>query len=196
MSDCATLAYVEKVKERLTAYFDFETPPALLKKRAQVFAHFIQTDEKYFMSRRMNLYTVNAHQYIAVGTFDRVTVNELQSVYASMQALIDTTGPTPNTMSTDYTFALVAREAVDAEAVKSALASMSYHKSFTFGWHGWADLGLIVVDPVNERVYANRYAHKQLETVLWSFNSEPLIRPRRSLLSRLPLFKCGGCCGG
>lgn len=191
-----TMDYVEKIKERLTAYFDFETVPTLLKDKASVFAHFVQTDEKYFLSRRMNLYTVNAHQYVAMGTFETVTSEDLQSVFSSMQALIEQTGGVENTMSTDYTFALVSERPIDSASVQAVLDAMSYHKSFAFGWRGWADLALIVVDVTNQQVLTNHYGRKQLETVLWSFNGEPLIRPRRSLLSRLPLFKCGGCCGG
>jgi len=34
MSAQTTATYVEKVKERLTAYFDFETVPELLKDKA------------------------------------------------------------------------------------------------------------------------------------------------------------------
>jgi hypothetical protein len=186
--------YVEMIKDRLTAYFDFETVPELLKDKAQVFARFTQTDEKYFLSRRMNLYTVNNHQYVAVGEFDHVTDQTLKTVFASMTALIDSFGSFENTMSTDYTFTMVSREPVDADAIARTLQTLKYHKSFSFGWHGWADLGLIVVDLSNQRVYGNRYAQQQLETVLWSFDGKPLITPKRSLLSRLPLIRGGGCC--
>ena len=195
MSAQPSATYVEMVKERLTAYFDFETVPELLKDKAQVFARFTQTDEKYFLNRRMNLYTVNNHQYVAVGEFDHVTDQDLQAVFTSMQTLIESFGSFENTMSTDYTFTLVSRQPVDGVTIEKALAGMKYHKSFNFGWRGWADLGLIVVDLSNERVYANRYAQKQMETVLWSFDSKPLITPQRSLLSRLPLIRGGGCCG-
>lgn len=195
MSAQTTATYVEKVKERLTAYFDFETVPELLKDKASVFARFTQTDEKYFMTRRMNLYTVNIHQFVAVGEYDHVTDQDLQSAFHTMQALIESFGAFENTMSTDYTLTLVSRNPVDETAIKATLARLKYHKSFNFGWRGWADLGLIVVDVTNQRVYANRYAQKQLETVLWSFDGKPLITPKRSLLSRLPLFRCGGCCG-
>ena len=195
MSAQPSATYVEMVKERLTAYFDFETVPELLKDKAQVFARFTQTDEKYFLNRRMNLYTVNNHQYVAVGEFDHVTDQDLQAVFTSMQTLIESFGSFENTMSTDYTFTLVSRQPVDGVTIEKALVGMKYHKSFNFGWRGWADLGLIVVDLSNERVYANRYAQKQLETVLWSFDSKPLITPQRSLLSRLPLIRGGGCCG-
>ena len=36
--------YVEMIKDRLTAYFDFETVPELLKDKDQVFVRFTQTD--------------------------------------------------------------------------------------------------------------------------------------------------------
>jgi len=147
------------------------------------------------MTRRMNLYTVNIHQFVAVGEYDHVTDQDLQSAFHTMQALIESFGAFENTMSTDYTLTLVSRNPVDETAIKATLAGLKYHKSFNFGWRGWADLGLIVVDVTNQRVYANRYAQKQLETVLWSFDGKPLITPKRSLLSRLPLFRCGGCCG-
>lgn len=195
MSAQTNATYVEMIKERLTAYFDFETIPELLKDKAQVFARFTQTDEKYFMTRRMNLYTVNNHQYVAVGEFDHVTDQTLQSVYASMTALIESFGSFENTMSTDYTFTLVSRQPIDEASIQAALKTTKYHKSFSFGWRGWADLGLIVVDLANQRVYASRYAQQQLETVLWSFDGKPLITRKRSLLSRLPFIRCGGCCG-
>ena len=50
MSAQTNATYVEMIKERLTAYFDFETIPELLKDKAQVFARFTQTDEKYFIT--------------------------------------------------------------------------------------------------------------------------------------------------
>ena len=65
--------YLEKVRARLRGFFDFEPVPAEFEGLLGSWAHFGPTDETYFLSRKMNLYTVNAHRFIGIDVRESVT---------------------------------------------------------------------------------------------------------------------------
>ena len=187
--------YVENVCKRLSAYFDFETVPCEFADTFQHWARFTQTDEKYFMTQKMNLYTVHTHRYVGLGTFDQVGVADIEKAFESLKRHMQERGSSPSTMSIDYTVALISRTAVQTQAVRECLARMKCHMGFAWGLKGWADAGIVVVDLQERTVLTNRFAEKQLQTVLWSFDNKPIVPPSRSIFSRFGLIRCGCCTG-
>ncbi len=187
--------YVESVCNRLSAYFDFEKVPNEFADMFQHWARFSQTDEKYFMTQKMNLYTVHTHRYVGLGCFDQVGVADIEKAFEALTRHMKERGSSPSTMSTDYTVALISRNAVQAQAVRDCLQRMKCHMGFAWGFKGWADAGVVVVDLQKRTVYANRFAEKQLQTVLWSFDDKPIVPPSRSIFARFGLIRCGCCTG-
>ena len=187
--------YVETVRRRLSAYFDFEEVPGEFADALQLWARFSLTDEKYFMNQKMNLYTVHTHRYVGVGCFDCVDVERIRTVFETLKHYVKERGSSPNTMSIDYTVALISRTTVQAQAVRECLARLKCHTGFAWGFKGWADVGVVVVDLQTQSVLANRFAQKQLQTVLWSFDDKPIVPPSRSVFARLGLIRCGCCTG-
>ena len=113
--------YVKAVSARLKGYFNFEDVPEELEPAFCVWAHCTITDEKYFMTRKMNLYTVNSHQYMGLGIFDCVTPEELETYFAKLIEVVTRFGASESTMSTDYTIALISKSAVDKTAIQNTL---------------------------------------------------------------------------
>lgn len=187
--------YIDSVRRRLSAYFDFEQVPCVFADAFQHWARFSQTDEKYFMTQKMNLYTVHTHRYVGLGCFDRVEIADIEKAFESLKRHMHERGSSPSTMSTDYTVALISRNAVEARAVRDCLSRMKCHMGFAWGFKGWADAGIVVVDLQERTVYANRFAEKQLQTVLWSFDDKPIVPPSRSIFARFGLIRCGCCTG-
>ena len=195
MAVCASEAYVGAVRNRLKGYFDFEEVPWELPANFGTWAHCTMTDEKYFLTRKMSLYTVNSHQFVGLGVFETVTSEALASVFEAAKRLVVRLGPSPSSMSTDYTFALISERAVETSRIRSELRRMRKNQGFAFGMRGWADIGLVVVDLENETVLTNPFARAQLASVLWSFDGKPVAPAKKSILSKIPLFRCS-CTGG
>ena len=185
--------YLEKVRARLRGFFDFEPVPAEFEGLLGSWAHFVQTDEKYFLSRKMNLYTVNAHRFIGIDVRESVTPEDLDRVFAALRSWARKQGPGEQTMSTEYTAALISRRAVSEETA-AHLGRLRCQVGFAMGLKGWADVGLVVADLENERVYSNPFGKEQLQTTLWSFNDKPVIPPSNSWISKIRLIRCG-CTG-
>ena len=188
-----TLPYPDRVKARLRGFFDFDPVPPAFEGLVSSWAHFVQTDEKYFMSRKMNLYTVNAHRYIGLDERDAVTREDLDRVFEALKAYARAEGPGEQTMSTEYTVALISRTAVSDETA-AYLAKLKCQVGFAMGLKGWADIGIVVADMENEKVYANPFGREQLQTTLWSFNDKPVIKPKGTWINKLKLLRCG-CTG-
>lgn len=192
-SKTAEHPYLQKIRARLRGFFDFEPVPDPLAGVVQSWAHFVQTDEKYFLSRKMNLYTVNAHRFVGVGLYRAVTPETVERAFADLKNWARRQGPAEQTMSIEYTAALVSEEPVAPEAVE-LLTRMKSQIGFALGLKGWADIAIIVVDLANERVWANPYGRAQLQTVLWSFDDKPVVPAKKSWISKIPVFRCS-CTG-
>lgn len=183
-------AYFDKVKERLTGYFDTESVPECLSSYVSHWTHFKLTDEKYFMSQKMNLYTVHAHRYVGLAIVPEVTAESVRSVFEDLRNHARAVGPTKDTMSTDYTIALISQTPVDPE-VSAALRTLKHNEAFALGLRGWADVCLVVADVPNKCVLATPGARTQLSTVLWSFDDKPAAAPKAPWYKRICSLRCG-----
>ncbi len=152
--------YVEMMKERLTASFDFAEPPKELMFPLQVWAVHNRKSEKYFLSKSISLYSYKNDEYVGLHVCPvRLTPQALQSCKDQFKRLIDTLPVDDQHMSSIVTSALISAEPV-GESVVNELARLKYHKDFRFTLRGWCDLAMIVVDLANEKVYSNSFGQK------------------------------------
>ena len=118
------------------------------------YAEFHSHGEKYVLTKRAKLWEVDAHEYLFFASADVLSLDEIQDWIEFMTTkALEKVNPEPNHMNSYISLVLVVN-GVD-EAAKKAIRKARFHKEFKFGFLGWADLRLAVVDLSKRCVLAN-----------------------------------------
>ena len=144
------------------------------------FAEFHSHGEKYVLTKRAKLWEVDAHEYLFFQTADTLTAAEVSSwiEFMTTQAL-KKVDPVPNHMSSYISLVVVANSVEDD--AKKAIRKARFHKEFNFGFRGWADLRLAVVDLSSQCVLTNA-AGKEMQAALEA--NAGIQRSKKSLFKR------------
>lgn len=128
------------------------------------FAEFHSHGEKYVLTKRAKLWEVDAHEYLFFQTADTLTATDVSWWFKFMTTeALKKVDPVPNHMNSYVSLVIVA-ESVDADA-KKTIRKARFHKEFNFGFRGWADLRLAVVDLSSQCVLTNA-AGKEMRAAL------------------------------
>lgn len=128
------------------------------------FAEFHSHGEKYVLTKRAKLWEVDAHEYLFFQTADVLGATEVQQWVEFMTTkALKKVDPVPNHMNSYISLVIVANAVT--EDAKKAIRKTRFHKEFNFGFRGWADLRLAVVDLSAQRVLANA-AGKDMQAAL------------------------------
>lgn len=147
--------YKEIMKVKLTAAFDFPEPPDELKFPCDLWAAHHRSSEKYFLSKKVSLYTMDHNEYVCLhivaGALTKEMLLQCREQFAD---LIGGMQVDENHMSSLFTVALICTEEPDENAL-ATLQKLKFHKDFRFTLRGWADLAVVVIDLKHNRVYSN-----------------------------------------
>lgn len=131
------------------------------------FAEYHTYGEKYVLVKRAKLWEVNTHDFMFFECVDELDEARLAEEISFMkEKAIRKVNAGPNHMSSALSLVIIANHATE-EALKLAKKTR-FHKEYCFGFRGWTDLRLAVVDlslPASKGVVVNN-AGKQLKEVI------------------------------
>lgn len=128
------------------------------------YAEFHSLGEKYVLTKKAKLWEVEAHEYLFFATIDeldKVTFAEF-SEFMKNEA-VNKVVAGPNHMSSYLSLVLIA-DKMTPDAGK-ALKKTAYHKSFKFGFQGWAEFRFCAVDLSARQVITNAMGKKMKSTL-------------------------------
>ncbi len=150
-----TQDYKEMMKDRLFSSFDFVTPPDNLGFEPDVWAVYHRKSEKYFISRKIPLYSMNNDEYVCLVIIpDSLTVDALRKFRECAENWLFTLEVDEEHMSSLFTLALIC-SGLPSKDVLRELKKSRFHVDFKYALRGWADLAIMVVDVANQDVYSN-----------------------------------------
>lgn len=128
------------------------------------FAEFHSHGEKYVLTKRAKLWEVDAHEYLFFQTTETLSATDVAEWidFMTTQAL-KKVDPVPDHMSSYISLVIVADSVTDD--AKKAIRKARFHKEFSFGLRGWADLRLAAVDLSSQCVLTNA-AGKEMRAAL------------------------------
>lgn len=155
-----TKQYMTCLRRKLIQYFDFRDTDSFKLFSICLFAEHKRSSEKFFFTKRINLYRIENFEYVIVTEVEHLTMEQLETYYQKIrEGIPEIVNPTSGHMSSIVTLVLLT-----AEPVKDGLAkhvkTLKYHKDFFFTLRGWADLALLVVSLTDGVVYANDMGKK------------------------------------
>jgi hypothetical protein len=129
---------------------------------------FFQHSEKYVLSRKANLWTVDSEEFLYLYNIEHLTLADVEKycawVWEEGQKRVNIG---PGHMNSNIV-ALFVCGSCDEDA-RRALKKYRLHKSFKFSLHGWMDLHTVLVEVDNDRIEGNsisRSAVKLLKKIL------------------------------
>ncbi|WP_304425739.1 hypothetical protein [uncultured Adlercreutzia sp.] len=155
---------IERLLAAHEAWFDVERDHEFAGRTFPGYAEFHSTATKYVLVKRAKLWEASAHEYLffcETPHLDAVTLNELVSFMTSEALAKVQLGP--DHMSS-YLSLVVVADTVDTAASRQVRATR-FRKNFSFGFRGWADLRLAVIDLSQGRVHTNGQGKALKETL-------------------------------
>lgn len=143
-------AYAEFMLDRLLAahgaWFDVQRSYEVAGRTFPGFAEFHEHGEKYVLSKRAKLWEVSSNEYIFFETTERLDEEGLACLvdFMKSKALPEVVKPHANHMFSNLSLVVIA-DAVD-ESVASAVRKIRFRKNFKWGFWGWSDLRVAVID--------------------------------------------------
>lgn len=157
-----------EVLERLLlahqAYFDVERDHEFAGRRFDGYAEFHSSASKYVLVKRAKLWEANSHEYMFITIIEHLDALTLEELVDFMTSdALDKISLERDHMCSFLTLIIVA-ETMDEE-LAAAVRRTRFRKNFLFGFKGWADLRLCVIDLAGERVIANGMGKELVPTL-------------------------------
>lgn len=169
MAEDKRVGLLERVLAAHQSFYDIRRDYLFEGRTFPAFAEYHTYGEKYVLVKRAKLWEVNTHDFMFFECVDELDEASLAEKISFMkEKAIRKVDAGPNHMSSALSLVIIANHASD-EALKLAKKTR-FHKEYRFGFRGWTDLRLAVVDlsrPNGAGVVVNNAA-KQLKDALSS----------------------------
>lgn len=146
---------LENLKELYQKYHDLKDPPYFSDLKMDLYAHFYQTNQKYFGSKTITLWRLDNEEHCFTKYFEYVDIFRLNLMVDTLKiALNKLVKPHPDHMKTVITGVIVTSSEVPVEVIK-AIKKFTYKKVFKLYFFGWAEIRLILIDLSSKQVISN-----------------------------------------
>lgn len=147
--------YLEKLRERYSRYHDVKEQPDDIPVTLDIYAHFYQTNQKYFGSKRINLWRADNEEHCLVKRHNNIRKNDVDVMISLLKIGVERlVKPHPDHMKTILTGVMITSEPL-ADDIKPLIEKFSYKKSFLFYLCGWAEIRLLALDLSSQIVLSN-----------------------------------------
>lgn len=152
--------YKEIIKERLSRYFNIEEKYTYNNKVFDLFAISNIRNEKFMASKKLTIYAFENDEYCFMKHYEKLDSGKLDEITETLKSSIkDYIKPHGEHMSSAITGVLVVDELSGDELIKK-IKKFHHQKSFAFGFKGWVDVRLVVIDLKNRDVITSKKANK------------------------------------
>ncbi|MDO4793842.1 MAG: hypothetical protein Q3993_06630 [Filifactor alocis] len=138
--------YLQKLEERLSYYYDIEKNISYMKMSFDMYARFFEKNDRYIVSKKAVIYSSEINQHIFVKHLPTLEMEDLDQLgHIAKMAVMDYVKPKEDHMSSLISMVVLV-DSMPSLEVQKKLKKYSYYKSFLFGFHGWVNIGFLLVD--------------------------------------------------
>lgn len=142
--------YLLNLKEILSVYYDVYEDFDSEFGKIDIYAKFFERNDRYILKKEAIIYSQEAFEHIFCKYFENLTIDDAVGFTKYLEENINTfVKPNDNHMSSILRGVIVTNEKPDEEIIKF-IQKYKYYKSFQFGFKGWVNIGLNLVDINNE----------------------------------------------
>ncbi|MEB1806442.1 MAG: hypothetical protein LPK26_03900 [Bacillaceae bacterium] len=128
------------------------------------YAEYLRRDEKYLMTKTIKVWSVENQQYVFISEQEKpISKRDIQQFGQSLLANVHQFVPSKQDhMSTTFLGAVVTNQPISKEVV-SEVERFRKVKFIKFGWHGWAEFYIGVVNISEEKTYIHKKGKELLK---------------------------------
>lgn len=150
--------YINKLKKKYQRYFDIEEDLIVGEVPVNLFAKSHIRNEKYFASKSVTLYAFENNEYCYAKSFENSCLRHIEGFTEMLKMEIENkVNVHEDHMSSTFTGIVITKGSIPKEVIRY-VKRFAYQKSYWFGFKGWSDLRLILIDLETGNVYASRKA--------------------------------------
>ncbi|MDO4753651.1 MAG: hypothetical protein Q4A41_01485 [Bacillota bacterium] len=152
-----------KIRQMLEHMFDFSENFELGGRTFSLYGKYFRRNSRYFAVKKVEIYAFSNFEHIflhkAEGHF---SLGDFDSVIEHLKEhLDDIVNPNHEHMSSVITL-IVECDSLDEELIKK-IRKFKYRKSYKFGFWGWADMKVMVIDRSAGKAFENKLAQGDAE---------------------------------
>lgn len=161
------MEYAEKIKGKLQRYFDISDDFQFAGKNFEFYAQFNQRNVRYVLTKSAEVFAFNNNEYIFYQKLDRDYSSENLSEWKSfLEKNVDSIINIDNEhMSSFVTLIVETINPIDEKMIRE-INKFKFYKSYSFGFKGWVNCKLIVIDKSTNSVFTNKLARKNAKNLL------------------------------
>lgn len=159
--------YFETLAKRLTYYYDVSQGLDYHGLNFDIYAHFYLHNERYVLTKKAVIYRSEQNQHLFIKYFKNLEIIELnQMIETGIAAVSDYVKPKDDHMATLLVMVMIV-DKLPSDDVVEKIKKFKFYKSFLFGFHGWVDIGLLVVDYKSFNMIYNKKGKEVKASFVW-----------------------------
>lgn len=158
--------YFELIEKRLGEYFDFVRDFPFDGVTFDLKAISNVRNEKYFAFKEATLYAYENNEILLFKYTEKMNDDIFEKLSNMMKEnIVEFVDLSDDHMSSLINCVIVVDEEIE-ESLIEKVKKFKYHKSFSFGFKGWADMMFTVVNLKDGQVYNNKKLKRQTRLLL------------------------------
>ncbi|MCR4443330.1 MAG: hypothetical protein QHH10_13500 [Peptococcaceae bacterium] len=148
MDEC----FLELLKKRYENYYDIQAPPSFVPFPVDIYAHFYQKSQKYFASKKIQLWRMDHEEHCFVKRYGALTRTDVDDMLAVLKTAAEKLPkPGPDHFKTLITGVFVCENPLSPELL-GFINRYKFSKPFKFYLHGWSEIRLLALDRSSRQV--------------------------------------------
>lgn len=153
--------YADSLITRLRRHFDLEYKQTIDGVYFDIVGKYHQRNASYLINKDLEIYAFSNNEYLFYKDYDRaINADDIEKFYDFIRSnagiLIDRDEEHMESVIT----ILIACDFPLDEETRKAIKKFKFHKSFKFGFEGWVNGKIIVLDPFAGEYYSNKYGRR------------------------------------
>ncbi|MDO5714728.1 MAG: hypothetical protein Q4Q07_09880 [Tissierellia bacterium] len=150
--------YLDLLEDRYHHFYDIERDFEFSNERFPLYARYFERNERYIGTKKMVVYGMEQNEHVLFQVVDSLNLKDLENFINILEkATKELVTPTEDHMSSLVRGVLITKGKPTEEVLRK-LKKYKFYKSFLFGFHGWVNVGINVVDidHLHEKSYHNK----------------------------------------
>lgn len=159
--------YLDIIEEKLKSSFDIKRNYSINNFQYDIYAEYHLRNEKYILLKRAVVYAFENNEYCLIKHCENYSKDLIKEIIYTLKESVELiVKPGSEHMSSTITLVLVTDNILneDLDEIIKTITHFNYNKGFAFGFKGWADIRLVLVN-LNEGLIATNKKGKEVSEV-------------------------------
>lgn len=154
--------YRTKLKDSLDAYFNVTLNKEVINKKFDLFANFNSRNARYMLSKKAEIYAYKSNEYVFYNNIETlIDIETLESMKNFLSENVDNIIEIDNEHMSSLINVIYTVNGGITEEMKKKIKKFNFYKSYKFGFRGWVNTRLVVIDLSSNEIYTNKLARKE-----------------------------------